>query len=82
MSVTQDELLEFNKYATEKLRAGHADSLEELLLEWRLVRERNEVNAAIRRGIADVDAGRSRPLSEVWDDFAAKHNSSDTSSEA
>ena len=74
MSVTQDDLHSFNQFAVEKLKSGNAGSLEELIQQWRLVREGEEVNAAIQRGIADVDAGRTRPLDEFWDEFSKKHN--------
>ena len=74
MAITQDDLQSFNQFATERLKNGDAGSLEELVQQWRVVREREEVNAAIRRGIADVDAGRTRPLDEFWDEFSQKHN--------
>jgi predicted transcriptional regulator len=74
MAVTQDDLQSFNEFASEKLKNGDAGSLEELVQQWRVDREREEVNAAIQRGIADVDAGRTRPLEEFWDEFSQKHN--------
>ena len=74
MVVTQNDLHSFNEFVAEKLKNGSAESLEELVHQWRVVREREEVNAAIQSGIADVDAGRTRPLEEFWDEFSQKHD--------
>ena len=70
---TSDRTLGFRGVAGKSLPLRHR-SLEELVHQWRVVRQREEVNAAIQRGIADVDAGRTRPLDEFWDEFSKKHN--------
>lgn len=74
MAVTEDDLRSFNRFATERLRSGDIDTLEELLFQWRIARELQDVNSAIERGIADVDAGRTRPLQQFWEDFTEKHD--------
>ena len=74
MALTQDELHSFNQFAVEMLKKGDPGSLEELVRHWRAAREREDVNTAIQRGIADVDAGRTRPLDDFWDEFSEKHN--------
>ncbi len=74
MAMTHDDLHSFNQFAFARLKDGDAESLEELVSEWRAVRHREQVNAAIQRGIADVDAERTRPLDEFWDEFRKKHN--------
>ena len=74
MSVTQDDLHSFNLFAIEQLRNGEAESIEELLKRWRLAKEREEVNTAIRKGVADVEAGRTRPLDEFWDEFSQRYD--------
>ena len=62
MSVTKDDLRDFNRFVDEKLAGGDAESLRELVNEWEATREREEVNAAIRSGLADIDAGRTEPF--------------------
>ena len=66
MPVTRDDIQDFNRFVDERLANGGADSLRELVAEWE---ERQEVNAAIRRGIADIDAGRTEPFFESQDQF-------------
>ena len=66
MPVTRDDIQDFNRFVDERLANGGADSLRELVVEWE---ERQEVNAAIRRGIADIDAGRTGPFFESQDQF-------------
>jgi predicted transcriptional regulator len=66
MPLTQDDLRAFQHFVGEKLADGGAESLHALVAEWE---ERQEVNAAIRRGIADVDAGRTEAHSESQDRF-------------
>lgn len=38
-----------------------AESLDELLMQWQDERDRESINAAIRRGLDDVANGRYRP---------------------
>ena len=66
MPVTRDDIQDFNRFVDERLANGGANSLRELVAKWE---ERQEVNAAIRRGIADVDAGRTEPFFESQDQF-------------
>lgn len=66
MSVTKDDIQDFNRFVDEKLANGGADSLRQLVTEWE---ERQQVNAAIRQGIADIDAGRTEPFFESQDRF-------------
>lgn len=66
MAVTIEELNEFTQFAVERINNGGATSLEECLLLWR---EHIEVNAAIRRGLAEADAGLGRPVREFMEEF-------------
>lgn len=59
------ELEAFYAFGQGLISQGDADSLEEVLVAWDSEMERESINAAIREGIADVDAGRTRPASEV-----------------
>jgi len=69
MPVTKDELDSFNQFVDEKIASGGAGSLRELVAEWEHQKERQEVNEAIRRGLADVDAGRTEPFLQSQDEF-------------
>jgi predicted transcriptional regulator len=44
------------------------------VLEWESVRDRDDINAAIREGLADIEAGRHRPADEVMRELRQKHN--------
>ncbi|MCH8042744.1 MAG: hypothetical protein IID44_03405 [Planctomycetes bacterium] len=66
MSVTKDDIQDVNRFVDEKLVNGGAESLRQLVTEWE---ERQEVNAAIRQGIADIDADRTEPFFESQDRF-------------
>jgi predicted transcriptional regulator len=69
MPTTREELDRFHEYASTRLRESTAElSLDELLMEWADRRDRSEINAAISRGLADVEAGRFEPA----DQFMAK----------
>ena len=75
MAVTQKELDNFHRFASEKLdAAGGGLSWDELFIQWQSLYERDDVNAAIRDGLADVDAGRHRAASEVMEELQRKHN--------
>ena len=66
MSATRDQLESFQKFAAERLAAGGVEpSFDELLIEWQDLHDREEINEAIRRGIADADAGRHQPAEQV-----------------
>jgi predicted transcriptional regulator len=74
MAVTQDDLDNFHRFATERLSHGEADlTIDDLVIEWDSRRDRDEINAAIREGLADVDAGRTRPANEVTEELRKKH---------
>ncbi len=66
MPVTKDDIQDFHCFVDEKLASGGADSLRQLVAEWE---ERQQANAAIRQGIADVDAGRAEPFFDFRDRF-------------
>lgn len=54
-----------------------AISPEELFDPWKLLnptpKEQTEIDASIKRGIADIDAGRHRPAREVTEELRQKH---------
>jgi hypothetical protein len=78
MSTTFDQLAAFQQFAVQKVDAGEAESLEELFDLWRLEHptpeEQADIHAAIRQGLADIKAGRGRPVEEVMAELAKKHN--------
>ncbi len=75
MSVTQEQLDDFHRFATERLNNGSSEvSFDDLVIEWDSVRNRDEINAAIRQGLDDIDAGRHRPADEVMEELRKKHN--------
>jgi hypothetical protein len=74
MSLSLEQLDSFHRFAQQKLQAGGAESIAELARQWEIVRERDEVNQAIREGLEDVNAGRYRPAADVSRDMRRKYN--------
>lgn len=75
MAVTQADLDQFHRFATARLSTSMADlSIDDLVIEWDSLRNREEINAAIREGLADIDAGRTRPAAVVTEELRKKHN--------
>jgi hypothetical protein len=78
MLVTQQDLDNFNRFAQQKLQNGGAESIEELFDLWRIeqpsAEEQEEIHAAIRQGLADIKAGRGRPVETVMEELRRKHN--------
>ena len=59
MWVTEQDLEAFGRFAAEQLRNGGADSLEQLLSQWRKFQRWNERNAI---SIQQSEQGLSKPL--------------------
>lgn len=75
MSVSQADLDDFQRFAAEKLANEGAASMSELLRQWEESRERRETIASIKRGVADVEAGRTRPAEDVLDELRSELDS-------
>lgn len=70
MSLTTQDLADFNQFATGKLTAGTAESIVELAREWEWERrEFEETVAELRQGLADMEAGKGRLLSESMNEL-------------
>ena len=70
VSVTQQQFDDFRRFASEKLANGGADlTWDELFIWWQSSRERDSVNAAIRQGLAEFDAGRYQPADEAMEEI-------------
>jgi predicted transcriptional regulator len=65
-------LADFHRFIGEKLQSDDAAQLspEQALALWR---ERQETVQAIREGLADVEAGRTKQLDDFLSDFQARH---------
>jgi hypothetical protein len=74
MSISLEQLESFHRFAQQKLQTGEAESIAELARQWEIVREREEVNEAIREGLEDLKAGRYRPAADVSRDMRRKYN--------
>jgi predicted transcriptional regulator len=77
MPVSLDQLDDFHRFAQQRVQAEGAESLEELCDLWRIehpsTEEQAEIHEAIRQGLADIAAGRHRPVREVMEELRAKH---------
>jgi predicted transcriptional regulator len=65
-------LEDFHQFIGEQLRSDEAAQMspEQALALWR---DRQETVQAIREGLADVEAGRTKPLDEFLADFQVRH---------
>jgi antitoxin ParD1/3/4 len=78
MAISADLGDALETYVNKPVATGRYNSKSEVLREGvRLVQEREArlaaVDAAIARGLADADAGRVKPASEVFDRLEAKY---------
>lgn len=68
MLTPREELTSFQQFAEEKLAiGGSALPLDELFTEWHDRQYRDEISAAIRRGLADVEEGRYRAAGDAME---------------
>ena len=69
------ELETFHQFLSEQLASGNKDlSPEEFLRLWRTrQREHDETIEAVKEGVADMEAGRTRPLADVAEEIRRKH---------
>jgi hypothetical protein len=75
MGVTQADIESFQRFAVERLAACGAESMTELLRAWETAEQRRETIESVKRGIADLEAGRTRPANEVLDELRGRINS-------
>jgi hypothetical protein len=73
-----NDLRAFKGFIEEKLSNGGVElTLEEALVDWELENqtdlEREATVQSIREGLADVEAGRTRPFEEFDREFRLKH---------
>ena len=74
MPVTELELQSFTRFVAERMKSvGNDLSLEACLQRWRAEQEREETIAAIKRGVADMEAGRYQSLDEVDAEIRKKY---------
>ncbi len=74
MLVTQQDLNSFYHFALAKLQNGDAESIAEFAWQWEIVREREEVQEALREATEDLKAGRFCPAADVSRDMRRKYN--------
>jgi len=77
MPVTSEQLDAFHRFGAEQIANGSSDlSWDELFILWESQDARDDVNAAIREGIGDVDAGRyesaDKALADIRNEFGFK----------
>jgi predicted transcriptional regulator len=74
MSITTNEFENFANFSRAKLEIEANElTLDDLVIEWQSYQNREEINAAIREGLDDAQAGRHRPADEVMADLQKKH---------
>jgi antitoxin ParD1/3/4 len=79
MAISADVGAKLEKYVTKLVAQGRYNSKSEVVREGiRLVQEREQklaaLDASIKRGLADADAGRLIPAQDVFAKLKAKYN--------
>jgi hypothetical protein len=76
VSITIDEINRFHQFAVQRIEQSQQGelTLDDLLIEWDSTTHREEINEAIREGIADVDGGRTYSVTQVNRELKAKYN--------
>ena len=70
---TQQQLKEFHQFALVRLsQLPYRVELDDLLLEWYDSKESDSINATIRQGLADMDAGKGKPADTVSRELRTK----------
>jgi predicted transcriptional regulator len=74
-----NDLRAFRRYIDDQLTNSAVEmTLDEALVNWEMENQteeqRQETIEAIREGLADVDAGRTRPAEDVIRDLCRKYN--------
>ena len=68
MPSTREELASFQEFVVGRLAIDSGEaSLDELFVEWYDSRHQDDINEAIRRGLADLEAGRYTPADEAME---------------
>jgi hypothetical protein len=80
MATAFDELRSFHEFVGRKLAEGGSEPpspqecLDLWLIEYQTPEDQRETMEAIRQGLDDMDAGRTRPAEDVLRDLCRKHN--------
>ena len=72
MALTREEFAEFTAFAERKLSNGGVESITDLVRSWLDECNAADVDAAIREGLADIDAGRTQPHDELMQEVRQK----------
>lgn len=75
MPTTREELDQFHQFAIERIQQSDSPlELDDLVTNWRELREQLEVRAILERGIADIEAGLvGRDAFEVTEELGRKY---------
>jgi predicted transcriptional regulator len=74
MATTYDQIESFRRFALERLTNRGPDvEFDELVFEWQESLVREAIDADIRQGLADIDAGLGRPAREVSREIARRY---------
>lgn len=65
MIATRKDLDDFYRFAEERISAGQAESLEQVLKQWLKQRELEAVADDYRQGMEDYQAGKGVPLDQA-----------------
>jgi hypothetical protein len=66
MTISEQDLADFNQFAVQKLASGDAKSIERLGREWTEARQLSELVDNIAQSEADIEAGRVKPLDDAF----------------
>ena len=72
MTVTRQDLQDFNRFADERLARGESWSFVDLVREWEDARQQKSSLEALRESHNDAEEGRVKSLNEAFADIRSK----------
>ena len=74
MPATLADIDDFHRFAANEVRdTSRSIEFNDLVRAWLRQRERDEVNATIRQGLRDIEAGLGRPAREVMEELRVQY---------
>ncbi len=74
MATTTDDLNSFYQFALDAHQRNNCATIEQILVQWRNVKERADVNEAIRGGLREIEDGGGKHAGEFLAEMDARYD--------
>lgn len=74
MATTTDDLNSFYQFALDAHQRNNCATIEQILVQWRNVKVRGEINEAIRDGLREIEEGGGKLVDEFLAETDAKYD--------